>query len=76
MKDIFVNAFNPRILMLHRANMDIQYVLDSYACIGYIVDYINKTNRGMSHLLKEAEAEKYLGDINGEKARRPSYITR
>lgn len=32
-------------------------MLDAYACIAYIVDYINKSNRGMSRLLKEASKE-------------------
>lgn len=32
--------------------MDIQFVLDAYACIGYIVDYINKSGRGLSRLLR------------------------
>lgn len=53
LKDIYVNAFNPTILALHRANTDIQFILDPYACIGYIVDYINKSNCGMSALLRK-----------------------
>ena len=35
-----------------RSNIDIQYILDDYACAAYCVDYINKSNRGMSQLLK------------------------
>lgn len=35
-----------------RSNMDIQFVLDPYGCIGYIVDYINKSSRGLSRLLR------------------------
>ena len=34
--------------------MDIQFVLDVYACAVYIVNYISKAQKGMSELLREA----------------------
>lgn len=34
--------------------MDIQSVLDLYACTLYIVNYISKGHKGMSELLTEA----------------------
>ena len=34
--------------------MDIQYVLDPYACAVYILSYITKGQRGMSELLRKA----------------------
>lgn len=52
-----INAFNPTILALHRANMDIQFILDAYACCSYIINYINKSNRGVSRILREAAEE-------------------
>lgn len=51
-KDCRINGYNKKILLLMRSNMDIQFVLDAYACIGYIVDYINKSARGLSRLLR------------------------
>lgn len=51
--DVRTNQYSPKILKLMRSNMDIQYVIDQYICIGYVVDYINKSNRGMSRLLRE-----------------------
>lgn len=53
-KDARVNSYSPKILMLMQANIDVQYVLDPYACIGYIVDYINKASRGVSKLILDA----------------------
>lgn len=53
-KDNRINPFSPKILSLMRSNMDIQFALDIYACIGYIVDYINKSSRGLSKILREA----------------------
>ena len=50
--EIRYNAFNKEILPIHRANMDIQFVLDPYCCVHYILNYINKSNRGMSNLLR------------------------
>lgn len=34
--------------------MDIQYVLDPYACATYILSYITKGQRGLSKLLEKA----------------------
>jgi hypothetical protein len=52
--EIRINAYNPQIMSLHRANMDIQFILDPYACLKYCVEYINKSENGMSKLLREA----------------------
>ena len=40
--------------------MDIQYVLDPYACATYILSYITKGQRGMSRLLEKASEESYI----------------
>lgn len=34
--------------------MDIQFILDPYACVSYIVSYISKGQRGLSTLLQDA----------------------
>lgn len=51
-KNCFVNAYNKKTLLSMRSNMDIQYITDPYACVGYVVDYINKAHRGLSRLLR------------------------
>ena len=43
--EIRINNYNPWILQFWRANTDIQYILDPYACIVYIMDYIMKGNK-------------------------------
>lgn len=45
--------------------MDIQFILDPYACATYIVSYISKGQRGMSNLLNKAceEARREDSDI-------------
>lgn len=48
-----INQYNKKILMMMRSNMDIQFVLDPYSCIRYITDYINKSQRGLSKLMKQ-----------------------
>lgn len=35
------------------ANMDIQFILDVYACAVYIVSYISKAQKGTSQLLRK-----------------------
>ena len=49
-----INAYNTTLLRSWEANMDIQFVLDPYACAAYIVSYMTKGQRGMSRLLYEA----------------------
>ncbi|XP_070175663.1 uncharacterized protein [Littorina saxatilis] len=56
------NAYNPDILALWRANMDIQFVLDPYACVMYIINYVGKSQRGMSALLRNAVADVRKGN--------------
>jgi preprotein translocase subunit SecD len=60
--EIRINAYNPMIMSLHKANMDIQYILDPYACLMYCVDYISKSENGMSKLLREALNELKKGN--------------
>ena len=49
--ELRINSYNPPCLKAWRANMDIQFVLDIYACAMYIVSYISKAQKGTSGLL-------------------------
>ena len=49
--ELRISNYNRKCLRAWRANMDIQYVLDVYACAMYIVSYISKAQKGMSELL-------------------------
>ena len=44
-----------------KANHDIQFVLDAYACTMYIVSYISKSAKGMSGLIANACKEARKG---------------
>ena len=55
--EIRINNYNPNLLKGWRANMDLQFVLDPYACAVYILSYITKGQRGMSKLLETASQE-------------------
>ena len=37
--------------------MDLQYVLNAYACVMYVASYIMKTDRAMGELLKQVASE-------------------
>ena len=52
--ELTVNNYNGACLTAWRANMDIQFVLDVYACAMYIVSYISKAQKGMRQLLLQA----------------------
>ena len=48
---IRINNYNPKLLKAWRANVDLQFVLDSYAFAVYILSHITKGQRGMSKFL-------------------------
>ena len=60
--ELRINNYNPACLKAWRANMDIQFVLDVYACAMYIVSYISKAQKGMRELLWQACAEARKGN--------------
>ena len=62
--ELHTKNYNPACLNAWRANMDIQYVLDVYACAVYIVNYISKAQKGMSELLRQACAETKKGNCS------------
>ena len=59
---IRINNYNTNLLKAWRANMDLQFVLDPYACTVYILSYITKGQRGMSKLLETASKEANAGN--------------
>lgn len=62
--EIRINNYNTQLLKTGRANMDMQYVLDPYACATYILSYITKGQRGMSRLLEKAADEAKCGNTD------------
>ena len=57
-----INPYMKDLLNIWRANHDIQFILDAYACAMYIVSYINKSAKGMSTLMAEACKEARRGN--------------
>jgi hypothetical protein len=47
MTQIMTNTFNPFISSALESNMDLQIILDEYSCAAYVVEYVNKSNRGI-----------------------------
>ncbi|CAH2100599.1 unnamed protein product [Euphydryas editha] len=47
------NPFNPFVFNILRSNMDFQIITDEYSCAAYVVEYVNKTNRGVSDLQRK-----------------------
>ena len=68
--DTCVNNFNPTILKIWRANMDIQYVTDPWACAMYILSCISKGELQMGKLLKEASKECGADDLIRQQIRK------
>lgn len=53
MTQLWTNPFNPWTAKVLRSNMDLQFVLEEFSCAAYVVEYVNKTNRGISSLHRE-----------------------
>lgn len=62
--EVWTNQYNPCLLKCWDANMDIQFVLDPFSCIVYIVSYISKAEREMGMLLKQTKIEAEEGNLN------------
>ena len=57
------NCYSPAILKAWQANMDIQYMINAYACVMYIASYVLKAEKGMGELLKQAAKELQQGNV-------------
>ena len=55
--DVMVNNYNSNLIRAWNGNMDIQFVLDAYSCVKYILSYISKSERQVGDLLKNAQKE-------------------
>lgn len=62
-EEVAINPYNLEILQLLQSNMDIQFILNPYACISYIANYISKPSGGMSKLLRDAAKEVSEGNF-------------
>ncbi|KAG5666208.1 hypothetical protein PVAND_017645 [Polypedilum vanderplanki] len=63
-KDYRINPYNKKLLLAMRSNMDIQFVLDIYSCVSYVVDYVNKADKGLSRLLRQCVEDHKRGNSN------------
>ena len=64
--ECFINNYNPSVMLAWQANMDIQFVLNAYACIMYVASYIMKTERSMGELLKRVAAEARTDELKSQ----------
>ena len=58
-----INNYNPHVLLAWQANMDMQYVLNAYACVMYVASHIMKTDRAMGELLRRVANETRTEDL-------------
>ena len=62
--ECFVNNYNSAVMLAWQANMDLQFVLNAYACVMYIVSYITKTDKAMGELLRKVAMETRTEELN------------
>ena len=56
-EDVLTNNYNVKLIQIHQANEDMQFILDQYAVAEYICDYLTKNESGTSILLKKINDE-------------------
>lgn len=61
---IFVNNYNRNLLEAWGANIDVQFVLDTYACAKYCAGYMMKSDGGVSRLLNTVSQEAKKGNLD------------
>ena len=61
-----INGYNPTILKAWQANIDVQYILDAYACVMYVAAYMTKSEQAMGELLKQVSKECRDHDIRSK----------
>ncbi|CAG2192522.1 unnamed protein product [Mytilus edulis] len=64
--ELFINQYNPHLLKSWNANMDIQYILDAYSCVVYIISYISKSERELGLLLQQTKIEAADGNLDAQ----------
>uniref|UniRef100_A0A2S2NWE4 Helitron helicase-like domain-containing protein n=1 Tax=Schizaphis graminum TaxID=13262 RepID=A0A2S2NWE4_SCHGA len=52
-KQRMISGFNEELFPLWQSNMDIQFILDVYSCVRYVIEYIGKSQRGISKLIRD-----------------------
>lgn len=67
-QDVWINQYNPDLLRCWQANMDIQFVVDAYSCVVYIISYALKTEREMGLLLDQAQKEAMNGNLQAKES--------
>eukprot|EP00079_Xenopus_tropicalis_P016290 XP_004914953.1 PREDICTED: uncharacterized protein LOC101733667 [Xenopus tropicalis] len=63
-KEAWVNGYNLDLLRAWNANMDIQYILDSYSCIMYMLSYISKPEHEINDFLNNVIKSVRETDVN------------
>ena len=61
-----INNYNPAVMSAWQANMDIQYVLNAYACVMYVASYMMKSEKAMGELLKTVINENRSDELKSQ----------
>ncbi len=61
--DSWINTYNLEVITAWKGNMDIQFILNPYACVMYITSYMLKSEGAMSELLRQVAMESRGEDI-------------
>jgi len=63
-KECWVNAYNSDLLRAWNANMDIQFVIDDYSCLAFMMSYVSKPEHEMTEFLDGVIREVKKTNVN------------
>ena len=55
------------MLLAWKANLNIHFILDTYACAAYVAAYVSKSMRGISEILRKVSDEVQQGNLDLKK---------
>ena len=61
-----INNYNANVMLAWQANMDIQYVLNAYACVMYVASYMMKSESAMGELLRNVANENRTDELKSQ----------
>jgi hypothetical protein len=62
LNEILINNYNLKLFKLVGSNMDIQFILNIWSCVEYIVNYVSKSEKHMSKTLMDCVKSLKQGD--------------
>ncbi|XP_062600070.1 uncharacterized protein LOC134261665 [Saccostrea cucullata] len=74
--EVNINNYNRSLMLAWQANLDVQYVTNTYACVLYVASYVSKPEKTLGDILKAVSASgEHLGPKTSMKSVAKKFLT-